>query len=127
MSSEGRCALFCATKENTLQLNMSHSAHCTYDVQVEIAVKAALVLLAVSVAKSLLGVSRCYEQYYKHFVCCLMAVAQVKNHCLKPRLDYCRLLSRWEQWSLVSMLPLRFGQSQLLMVSVDHQQQHHTG
>jgi len=33
---------------------------------VEIAVKAALVLLAVSVAKSLLGVSRCYEQHHKN-------------------------------------------------------------
>ncbi len=92
MSSEARCALVCLAKEGTLQFNMSHREHCTCHAQVEIAVKAALVLLAVSVAKSLLGVSRCYEQHRKHFACCLMAIAQVTNHCLKQRLVRCRLL-----------------------------------
>ncbi len=67
MSSEGRCALFCLAKEGTLLLNMSHRVHCICDMQVEIAVKAALVLLAVSVARSLLGVSRCYEQHHKNY------------------------------------------------------------
>ncbi len=83
MSSEGRCALFCLAKEGTLKLNMSHRDHCTCDAQVEIAVKAALVLLAVSIAKSLLGVSRCYEQHLKTSICCLMATAQITNHYLK--------------------------------------------
>ena len=92
MSSEGRCALFCLAKDGTLQLSMSHRAHCICDTQVEIAVKAALVLLAVSVAKSLLGVSLCYEQHHNSCVCCLMAMAQVKNHYCKQRLVHRRLL-----------------------------------
>lgn len=92
MSSEGRCVLSCLEKQGILQRKMSHRAHRACEAQVEIAVKAALVLLAVSVAKSLLGVSHCYEQHHKNLICCLMAIAQVANHYLKQCLVRCRLL-----------------------------------